>query len=101
MNGRCPENQTRPTQMPFMGAGFFFTHAQFLVDVPFDPFLPWLFMGEEVTLSIRAWTHGFNIFAPRKNLIGHQYRPVRSFTDCFSVIRLLLLVALAVACLQS
>jgi Glycosyltransferase (GlcNAc) len=36
-----------------------------------------LFMGEEIALSMRAWTHGWNIYAPRKNLIGHQYRPGR------------------------
>ena len=77
MEGRCKEGEVRPTQMAFMGAGFFFVPAQFLVDVPFDPFLPWLFMGEEVALSIRAWTHGYNIYAPRLNRIGHQYRPVR------------------------
>jgi hypothetical protein len=34
-------------------------------------------MGEEIALSMRAWTHGWNIYAPRKNLIGHQYRPGR------------------------
>jgi len=77
MEGKCHENQTRPTQMAFCGAGFFFAHASILVDVPMDPFLPWMFMGEEIALSIRAWTHGWNIYAPRKNLIGHQYRPVQ------------------------
>ena len=34
-------------------------------------------MGEEIALSMRAWTHGWNIYAPRKNLIAHQYRPGR------------------------
>ena len=82
MEGRCNETEVRPTQMPFMGAGFFFARSEFLIDVPFDPFLPWLFMGEEVALSIRAWTHGWNIYAPRKNLIGHQYRPVRCGEPC-------------------
>ena len=76
MEGRCHANDTKPTQMSFMGAGFFFARAEFLVDVPFDPFLLYLFMGEEVALSIRAWTQGWNIYAPRQNLIGHQYRPV-------------------------
>eukprot|EP00554_Chaetoceros_debilis_P007814 CAMPEP_0194075320 /NCGR_PEP_ID=MMETSP0149-20130528/2351_1 /TAXON_ID=122233 /ORGANISM="Chaetoceros debilis, Strain MM31A-1" /LENGTH=670 /DNA_ID=CAMNT_0038755761 /DNA_START=127 /DNA_END=2136 /DNA_ORIENTATION=+ len=66
-----------PTQIPFIAAGFFFTHAEFLVDVPFDPFIPWCFMGEEIALSMRAWTHGWDIYAPRKNLIAHQYRPGR------------------------
>jgi hypothetical protein len=70
-------NEPRPTQIPFIAAGFFFTHASFLVDVPFDPFIPWCFMGEEIALSMRAWTHGWTIYAPRKNLIAHQYRPGR------------------------
>ena len=80
MDGRNAANQTRPTQMAFVGAGFFFARAELLVDVPFDPFLAFMFMGEEIALSIRSWTHGWNIYAPRLNLIGHQYRPVR--TSC-------------------
>jgi len=66
-----------PTQIPFIAAGFFFTRAEFIVDVPFDPMLPWVFMGEEISLSMRAWTSGWDIYAPRKNLIAHQYRPGR------------------------
>ena len=34
-------------------------------------------MGEEIALSMRAWTAGFDIYAPRKNWIAHQYRPGR------------------------
>mmetsp|Transcript_17232 Transcript_17232/g.24258 ORF Transcript_17232/g.24258 Transcript_17232/m.24258 type:complete len:619 (+) Transcript_17232:50-1906(+) len=65
------------TQIPFMAAGFFFTHAEWLVDVPFDPLLPWTFMGEEIALSMRSWTSGWDMYAPRVNLIAHQYRPGR------------------------
>jgi len=65
------------TQIPFMAAGFFFTAAEWLVDVPFDPLLPWTFMGEEIALSMRSWTAGWNMYAPRVNLIAHQYRPGR------------------------
>ena len=64
-------------QIPFIAAGFFFTDAKFLIDVPFDPYLPYVFMGEEIALSIRAWTSGYNIYAPRYNYIAHQYRPGR------------------------
>jgi [Skp1-protein]-hydroxyproline N-acetylglucosaminyltransferase len=67
----------KPTQIPFIAAGFFMARSEFLKDVPFDPFLPWCFMGEEIALSMRAWTHGWNIYAPRKNWIAHQYRPGR------------------------
>lgn len=28
-----------PTQIPFIAAGFFFARAEFLVDVPFDPYI--------------------------------------------------------------
>lgn len=28
MNGRCKEEEERPTQMPFIGAGFVFAHGQ-------------------------------------------------------------------------
>jgi len=70
-------NEPRPTEIPFIAAGFFFAHARFLVDIPFDPYMPWLFMGEEIALSMRAYTHGWIIYAPRKNLIAHQYRPGR------------------------
>ena len=69
--------EDRPKQIAFIAAGFFFARSEFLVDVPFDPFLPWCFMGEEIALSVRAWTSGWNIYAPRKNLISHQYRPGR------------------------
>jgi len=77
-NGRgYTGDEKHPTQIPFIAAGFFFAHADFLRDVPFDPLMPWCFMGEEIALSVRAWTSGWNIYAPRKNLIVHQYRPGR------------------------
>lgn len=73
----CHGPDGAPTQIAYIAAGFFFARGEFLVDVPFDPFLPWCFMGEEIALSLRAWTHGWDIYAPRKNLIAHQYRPGR------------------------
>jgi len=75
--GLTPWEAEYPTQIPYIAAGFFFAHSEFLKDVPFDPYLPWCFMGEEIALSMRAWTNGWNIYAPRKNVIAHQYRPGR------------------------
>jgi len=77
MGGSYHKADSRPKQIPFMAAGFFFARSELLVDMPFDPVLPWCFMGEEIALSMRAWTSGWNIYAPRKNLIAHQYRPGR------------------------
>eukprot|EP00571_Detonula_confervacea_P010845 CAMPEP_0172301520 /NCGR_PEP_ID=MMETSP1058-20130122/3389_1 /TAXON_ID=83371 /ORGANISM="Detonula confervacea, Strain CCMP 353" /LENGTH=694 /DNA_ID=CAMNT_0013011663 /DNA_START=50 /DNA_END=2134 /DNA_ORIENTATION=+ len=73
----CHGEEDAPSQIAYIAAGFFFARAEFLIDVPFDPYLPWCFMGEEIALSLRAWTHGWDIYAPRKNLIAHQYRPGR------------------------
>lgn len=75
--GQTPFDAPRPTQIPFIAAGFFFGHSSWLGDVPFDPYAPWCFMGEEIALSIRSWTSGWNIYAPRTNVIAHQYRPGR------------------------
>jgi len=61
MGAPTPPDATHPTQIPFIAAGFFFAHATFLRDVPFDPYVPWCFMGEEIALSVRAWTMGWNI----------------------------------------
>jgi [Skp1-protein]-hydroxyproline N-acetylglucosaminyltransferase len=48
-----------------MAAGFFFVSGQFLIDVPFDPYLPWIFMGEEILLSSRAYTSGSVVPKPK------------------------------------
>lgn len=63
----------KPKYAPFVAAGFFFSYADFLYDVPFDPFLPWIFMGEEISMSARLWTSGYDIFSPTVNVLNHYY----------------------------
>ena len=58
---------------PFVAAGFLFAPALFLHEVPFDPFLPWIFMGEEISMSARLWTSGYDIFSPTVNVLNHYY----------------------------
>ena len=60
-------------KVPFIAAGFFFTNSEFLDIIPFDPYLPNLFVGEEILLSVRFWTHGWDIYSPDKNIIFHHY----------------------------
>ena len=62
-----------PRFAPFVAAGYFVAHSDFLKDVPFDPFLPWVFMGEEIIMSARLWTYGYDIFAPAHSVVGHKY----------------------------
>ena len=62
-----------PRFAPFAGAGFFVASSAFLKEVPYDPFLPWIFMGEEIIMSARLWTSGYDIFSPRISVVGHIY----------------------------
>ena len=62
-----------PKYAPFVAAGFFFCHGAFLHEVPFDPLLPWIFMGEEISMSVRLWTAGYDIFSPTINVLNHYY----------------------------
>jgi hypothetical protein len=62
-----------PVYAPFVAAGFFFSYADFLSEVPFDPLLPWIFMGEEISMSARLWTSGYDIFSPTINVLNHYY----------------------------
>jgi hypothetical protein len=64
-----------PIAAPYVAAGFFAAPSQFLGEMPFDPLLPWVFMGEEIMLSTRFFTNGYDIFAPSQNILAHEYRP--------------------------
>jgi len=62
-----------PRFSPFIGAGFVFANASFLFDVPFDPFTPFIFMGEELDFSTRLWTAGWDLFCPPRSILAHAY----------------------------
>jgi len=72
-NGFSKNFQETPRFAPFVAAGYFVAHSEFLREVPFDPFLPWIFMGEEIIMSARLWTHGYDIFSPTRSVVGHIY----------------------------
>lgn len=63
----------KPLLVPFIAAGFIFAPGSFVKDVPFDPSLPYLFMGEESLLSIRAFTSGYDVYTPHQSIIYHRY----------------------------
>mmetsp|Transcript_13792 Transcript_13792/g.17993 ORF Transcript_13792/g.17993 Transcript_13792/m.17993 type:complete len:611 (-) Transcript_13792:1379-3211(-) len=62
-----------PQKSAFVAAGFFIAHGSIVDNVPFDPFMPYLFMGEEIALSVRFWTSGYDIYAPSVNVFRHEY----------------------------
>lgn len=62
-----------PRRQPFVGAGLLFTKGEVVRDVPFDAHLDYLFHGEEILLSARLWTSGFDFFAPNHVILRHYY----------------------------
>jgi len=62
-----------PQRSAFVAAGFFIAHGSIVDNVPFDPFMPYLFMGEEIALSIRFWTSGYDIYGPAVDVLRHEY----------------------------
>ena len=60
-------------ESPFVGAGFQLSGADVLLEVPFDPKLDMLFVGEEILYSARLWTRGWDMYAPDMNLVWHHY----------------------------
>lgn len=61
----------QPTFHPFWAAGMSFSRGHFVTTVPYDCCSPDLFMGEEIGMTVRAFTHGYDIYAPSESLVFH------------------------------
>jgi hypothetical protein len=60
-------------QTPHIAAGMFFCEGKCLKEVPYDPNLPNLFVGEEILHSARVWTAGYDIYSPTEVTVYHLY----------------------------
>ena len=75
-NIRCQgESLDRPPPKPLRGAflvaNFIFSRSEITPQVPYDPFL--YFDQEEITYAARLYTHGWDIFSPRRQFLYHFY----------------------------
>jgi len=68
------ENPTEPIPARFFSAHFVFTLGEHARDVQHDPEL--YFHGEEISLAVRSWTHGYDLFHPHKVIAWHEYTRV-------------------------
>lgn len=53
-------------------AGYIFTLGSIVEEVPYDPRIS--FMGEELCFAVRAYTRGWEIYAPNEMLVYHFYK---------------------------
>lgn len=65
--------RSTPPRVPFMAAGLMCMPGRALYDVPYDPYLAYIFFGEEVLYSARLWTSGYTFYAPLKPFCTHHY----------------------------
>jgi hypothetical protein len=76
-------HRPRPVRARFLSAHFLFAPGSFVREVPYDPEL--YFIGEEITLAVRAFTSGYDLFHPTETIVWHEYtrdyRPHKHWGD--------------------
>ena len=65
------KERTEPIPARFYSAHFCFTLGQFCKEVPHDP--EYYFHGEEISIAVRAYTWGYDLFHPHKTVVWHEY----------------------------
>lgn len=65
------KNLTHPVPARFYSAHFAFTSGSFVKEVPHDP--DYYFHGEEISIAVRAYTWGYDLFHPHKVIAWHEY----------------------------
>lgn len=60
-----------PIPARFYSAHFCFTLGSFVLEVPHDP--EYYFHGEEISIAVRAYTWGYDLFHPHKLIAWHEY----------------------------
>ena len=65
------EKLTKPIRARFVSGHFFFTIGKHCEEYKYDPNI--YFAGDEISLSIRSFTLGYDLFHPHKTVIWHEY----------------------------
>jgi hypothetical protein len=60
-----------PVPSRFYSAHFCFTLGEFCKEVPHDP--NYYFHGEEISIAVRAYTWGYDLFHPHRIVAWHEY----------------------------
>lgn len=65
------KEKTEPIPSRFLSAHFIFTLGKWCQEVPYDPNL--YFHGEEISLAVRSYTWGYDLFHSHKIIAWHEY----------------------------
>jgi hypothetical protein len=61
----------KPVPTRFASGHFIFADGKFCQEVEYDP--TYYFHGEEINLSVRSYMAGYDLFAPHRPIIWHEY----------------------------
>lgn len=61
----------KPVPARFMSGHFIFADGKFCKEVMYDP--TYYFHGEEINLAVRAYMAGYDLFAPHRVYVWHEY----------------------------
>jgi hypothetical protein len=61
----------KPLPGAFISGAFCFGPSAWLREVPYDPHL--YFFGEEISMAVRLWTHGYDIYHPHRQVLYHLW----------------------------
>ena len=67
------ERHPHPLPTYYLASGFLFGPGSMVTDVPYDPYLDFLFWGEELLHAARLWTSGYDLFSPGLAVCSHSY----------------------------
>lgn len=77
------EQKDLPVPSRFISGHMIFVDGKFCKEVIYDPY--YLFHGEEINLTVRAYTHGYDLFHPHRPVVYHEYsrshRPRKCWDD--------------------
>ena len=64
------ENMSEPPMSRFLSGHFCFARAEWAREIKHDPDI--YFSGEELNLTVRSYTHGYDMFHPHKLVVWHS-----------------------------
>ena len=71
--GRLLNETSDVIPCPLYAAGFNFSSASVIKDCPYDGTLHHLFFGEEMSMAVRLYTHGYDFFSPAQSVCYHKW----------------------------
>jgi hypothetical protein len=69
----CKHRPSKPLPNLFWAACFSFARAEMMREVPYDPYCPYVFMGEEISMAARLFTHGWDLYTPTDMIVRHMW----------------------------